>query len=103
MDALIADAPNNGTFLDLEYHNPSGGVRGRWLHNQPDVLEQLRIPEGLKVPAQRLFVIRVARPAKYSRLQGIFPDATVTHKIDPLNHSGSLSACACGKGCSTNI
>src|SRR6266481_1623528 len=103
MDAFIADAPNNGPFLELENHDPSVRVCGRRLNNQPDILEQLRIPESLKVPAQRLFVVRVAGPAKYSRLQGIFPDAPISHKIDPLNHGGSLSACVCGKDGSTDI
>src|SRR5215467_5953954 len=90
--ALVADAPNLRTFLDLEDDDFTIWLR-RIFDTQPHILEELRIPKRLKIPAQSIFVVGITFPAKDARLKRVAADAPITDELyivyDELLLSGS--------------
>ncbi len=82
MNAVVADAPDHRAFLHLEHHNlgvrPLRGI----FHAQFHILEELRIPQCLKIAPQSLFVVSVSLAGENARFQSVGADAPVPDEIN---------------------
>src|SRR2546430_290954 len=84
--AVVTDASDLRAFFDLEDDNFAVRAIGRVFHTKLYVLKELRVPKGLKIAAQRLFIVDIAGPAEDSRRQGVAAHAAVANEIDTLDH-----------------
>jgi len=58
----------------------------RILHAKFHVLEELRVPQGLKIAPQRFFIIRVALAAEDAGLQRVAAHPPIADKVDAVYH-----------------
>src|SRR5215469_15788439 len=77
---FVTDAPNLRAFPDFEDDDLTIGL-WRILDAQLHVLEELRVPQRLKIPAQSIFVVRITFPAKDARLQRVAADPPITNEL----------------------
>src|ERR1700676_2524330 len=91
MCAFVADAANHRPLLDVEDDDFGVGPVRRILDTQLDVFEELRVPQRLKIAAQRFFVVDVALTTEDSGGQRVAADASVAHEIDALDDERLLA------------
>ncbi len=82
MDTVIADAADLRAFLDFEDDDFAVRAIGSIFHAELHVLEELGVPQRLKIAAQRLFIVDIAFPAEDARFQRVGPHAAVAVEID---------------------
>src|SRR5207245_5155659 len=85
VDAVVANAANLRAFLHFKDDNFSVRAIGGILHAELNVLEELRVPQGLKIAAQRFFIKDIAGTTTDSRTQGVVSNAAITDKIDAVD------------------
>ncbi len=95
MDAVVADTADLRAFLHLKDDDFAAHAIGRIFHAELYVLEELRVPQRLKITAQRLFIVDIAVAAEDARFQRVAAHAAISDEIDALNDqllllSGSL-------------
>ena len=82
---MVLDAADDGALDHIENHDLGVRVRGAILSLKANVLKILGVPKGLEIAAQRIFVVRIARPGENSRLQGLGADAAISLELDALD------------------
>src|SRR5579859_2318357 len=88
MNAFVTDAANLRAFL--HFKNDDFAI-GAVLDTQLYVLEELRVPESLKIAAQGLFIVGIAFAAEDARLESVAADSAVANKFDALDHELRLA------------
>src|SRR6266853_2080831 len=95
VNIVVADAPDDRTFLNFKNNDLGVGAVRRFFHAQFYVLKELSIPKSLKITAQRLFVIDVVFAAENPGFQGVIAHPPVADKIDALDDLGPLLLLRC--------
>src|ERR1700722_13538961 len=90
MDAVVANAANDGTLSDFENDVLMIGAVGRILDAELYVFEKLRVPEGLEVASERFLIIRIAFAREDASLQGVAADASIANKDDAVDEGGRI-------------
>src|SRR6267142_1452914 len=67
MDIVVANAAYDRALFDFEDHRFVIRAIGRIFDAQLHVFKELRVPQGLKITAQRLFIVRIAIATENSR------------------------------------
>src|SRR5260370_29065135 len=88
MNVVVADAPYDGPLVHVEDDDLRVGPVGTVLDFELDVLEELRIPQSLEIPAESFLAEIIALPRKDACSQGIAADAAVSLKFHALGHRG---------------
>src|ERR1700722_16530895 len=90
MDAVVANAANDGTLSDFENDVLMIGAVGRIFDAKLYVFEKLRVPEGLEVAAERFLIVRIAFAREDARLQSVAADAAIADKDDAVDDGGGI-------------
>src|ERR1051326_2685344 len=85
MNVIVADSPNDGPFLQFENNNLGVWPVRRIFDTQLHIFKKLRVPEGLEVAAQSLFVVWVIVAAENPSFQCVVADAPVPDKINAFD------------------
>src|ERR1041384_2406539 len=85
MNVIVADSPNDGPFLQFENNNLGVWPVRRIFDTQLHIFKKLRVPEGLEVAAQSLFVVGVIVAAENPSFQCVVADAPVPDKINAFD------------------
>src|SRR5260370_11469507 len=85
VNIVVANAPDDRTFLNFKNNDLGVGAVRRFFHAQFYVLKELSIPKSLKIAAQRLLVVDVVFAAENPGFQGIIAHPPVAGKIDALD------------------
>ncbi len=81
MNIVVANSPDDRTFFHFKNNDLGIFAVGRIFHPQLHVLEELRIPQSLKIAAQSFLVIDVVFAAEDPRLQRVIAHAPVANEI----------------------
>ena len=100
VNTIVADATDLGAFLHLKDNDFAAGAIGRIFHAELYVLEELRVPQRLKIAPQGLFIVDITIAAEDARLQRVATHAAVADKFDAIDDKllllrGGLRIC-CG-------
>src|SRR5439155_13592779 len=85
VDAVVADTADLRAFLHLKDDDFAACAIGRIFHAELYVLEELRVPQRLKITAQGLFIVDIPVAAEDARLQRVAAHAAIADEIDALN------------------
>src|SRR6266700_782228 len=83
--AVVTNAPDLRALLDFKHDDLRVRAFGRILDAQFHILEELRVPQGLEVAAERLFIVGVAFAAKDAGLQRVRADSAVANELDAFD------------------
>ncbi len=85
VDAVVADTADLRAFLHLKDDDFATRAIGRIFYSELYVLEELRVPQRLKIAAQRLFIVDIAVAAEDARFQRVAAHAAISDEVDALN------------------
>ncbi len=85
VDAVIADAANLRAFFDFKDDDLTVGPARRVFDVELHVFKKLRVPKGLEIATQRLFVVVIAFTAEDARHQCVFTHPAIAQEIDAVD------------------
>src|SRR2546425_7398890 len=103
MDAVVTDAADDGPLFDFEDDDLAVGLVRAVLDAQLHVLEELRIPQRLKIAAQRFFVEDVSIAAENASLQSVAAHAAIADELDSGDDKLCIRALPRGRLCGRSL
>ena len=103
MGAVVTDAANDGPLFDFEDDDLAVGLVRAVLDAQLHVLEELGIPQRLKIAAQRFFVEDVCFAAENTGLQCVAAHAAIADELDSGDDKLCIGALPRGRLCGRSL
>src|SRR5579863_206456 len=84
--SFVVDIANGGAFRNVKNHNLAVRHVRTVFHFQPDILEELRVPQRAEIAVHGRHAVRVARPRKDVRHHRLALHAAVAYKLNALDY-----------------
>ena len=94
--ALVFDAPDDGALGHIENDDFLVWLVRAVFNFKPDILEVLRVPQGVKIAPERVLVYRVAGPGKNARAKRLAADPSIALEFDAFD-GGRSRRCRGGR------